>query len=205
MTAVLCCNDGNSNNDNNNNDDLWQRRHFCTALNAVLALFAKDRPLLETKGSLIVRRLCVLLGAKDVFVTMAALLNNGSSSSSGLNNSNDDDNNGNNTPFAPNFVSTMVQTLNLILLTAAETHGLRAALRRSFDKDNNKDKDDDRSIFAPLFHCWCHNPVSTLALCLLARAYDLAHALVRRFAELNMQYEEIGLVGSLSQGQQGQQ
>ena len=33
-----------------------------------------------------------------------------------------------------------------------------------------------------MYECWCHNPVATLALCLLAQAYDLAASLITHFA-----------------------
>ena len=102
------------------------------------------------------------------------------------------------------FVGTMVQTLNLILLTAAELHGLRSLLAKSFAKkgtgvvssprysanEESKSADDDTAdgarVFTALFHCWCHNPVATFSLCLLAQAYDVAFALVKKFSELEV-------------------
>jgi vacuole morphology and inheritance protein 14 len=73
----------------------------------------------------------------------------------------------------------MVQVLNLILLTASELHDLRSTLARSFVGES----EDGRKVFVTLFHCWCHNPVATLSLCLLAQAYDLSFALVKRFSD----------------------
>jgi vacuole morphology and inheritance protein 14 len=99
------------------------------------------------------------------------------------------------------FVSTMVQTLNLILLTASELHDLRTILSRSFLPRSLIDGEDDTDgrsnergmppslvpadgakVFASLYHCWCHNPVATFSLCLLAQAFDLSFALVKRFS-----------------------
>lgn len=31
-----------------------------------------------------------------------------------------------------------------------------------------------------LYNCWCHNPVATFSLCLLAQAYDLGAAVVTK-------------------------
>jgi vacuole morphology and inheritance protein 14 len=44
---------------------------FATVLNAIVDLFAADRRLLETRGSVIVRRLCVLLNARSIFAALA--------------------------------------------------------------------------------------------------------------------------------------
>ena len=47
---------------------------FQLVLNAILNLFAQDRQLLETRGSLVIRKLCVLLNAKSVYIRMAETL-----------------------------------------------------------------------------------------------------------------------------------
>ena len=166
---------------------------FQLVLNAILNLFAQDRQLLETRGSLIIRKLCVLLNAKSVYIRMAETL----SSYEHVNGQPAD-------ASTLQFVSTMVQTLNLILLTASELHDLRNLLASSWRGPDNRvgmplsdhlrRRDDDATVFATLFHCWCHNPVSTFSLCLLAQAYDLSFALVQRFSHM----EEIS-VGFLMQ------
>lgn len=166
---------------------------FQLVLNAILNLFAQDRQLLETRGSLIIRKLCVLLNAKSVYIRMAETL----SSYEHVNGQPAD-------ASTLQFVSTMVQTLNLILLTASELHDLRNLLASSWRGPESRvgmplaghlrRRDDDATVFATLFHCWCHNPVSTFSLCLLAQAYDLSFALVQRFSRM----EEIS-VGFLMQ------
>jgi vacuole morphology and inheritance protein 14 len=87
------------------------------------------------------------------------------------------------------FISTMVQTLNLILMTASELHDLRSILASSFVDDGEGNKSDSAeesgNVFATLFHCWSHNPVATFSLCLLAQAYDLSFALVKRFSDMD--------------------
>jgi vacuole morphology and inheritance protein 14 len=147
-------------------------------LNAILNLFAQDRQLLETRGSLIIRKLCVLLNAKSVYIRMSDTL---SSLEAGADLE------------TLEFISTMVQTLNLILLTASELHDLRTSLAGSFTQDlsgggggevGEIPSPGSDNVFATIFHCWCHNPVATFSLSLLARAYDLSFALVKRFAEM---------------------
>ena len=173
---------------------------FQMVLNAILGLFASDRRLLETRGSLVVRKLCVLLNAESVYIRLAGALSSVDFSLSG-----DGDNaiifgtvgdQGLDSSSYLEFVGTMVQTLNLILLTAPELHGLRSLLSKSFAKKSaagdqeSKLADDDAidgaRVFTALFHCWCHNPVATFSLCLLAQAYDVAFALVKKFSELEV-------------------
>ena len=135
---------------------------FQRVLNAIVELFLTDRHLLETRGSLIIRKLCVLLNAKSIYISLAAVLRK--------------------TPDLE-FASIMVQTLNLILLTALELTGLRRVLKNSFQATASP---EDRAVFTALFNCWSHNPVATLSLCLLAQAYGLASALVQKFAEVEI-------------------
>ena len=55
------------------------------------------------------------------------------------------------------------QALNLILLTAPELLDLRGALKQSLAKGGRTD------LFWALYPSWCHSPVSTVSLCLLAQ------------------------------------
>jgi vacuole morphology and inheritance protein 14 len=161
-----------------------EEAQFQLVLNAILNLFAKDRTLLETRGSLIIRKLCVLLNAQSVYIRLADALvqyetvNGQPANAATL-----------------EFVGSMVQTLNLILLTASELHDLRTILAKSLVvKSDNKYRNwtknrmvaaaDHHKVFATLFRCWCHNPVATFSLCLLAQAYDLSFALVKRFSQM---------------------
>ena len=170
---------------------------FEMVIKSILALFKSDRRLLETRGSIIVRRLCVLLNAKSVYLIMADII-----SSYDVSPDSGDS-------FTLEFVATMVQTLNLILLTASELNNLRQLLEESFTGDVSDvasisstgsrgspsrrtgkyvyhAKNEGARVFAALFHCWSNNPVSTFSLCLLARAYDLAFALVKKFSKLEV-------------------
>ena len=153
------------------------------------------------------RKLCVLLNAESVYIRMAGALSPAKLSTDKTKPTNtvgsaprehsDSD-------FSIEFIGTMVQTLNLILLSAAELHGLRSILAKSFTKNNiaiapsrnfgasqeaksAEDKEIEGSrVFAALFHCWCHNPVATFSLCLLAQAYDVAFALVKKFSDIEV-------------------
>lgn len=81
------------------------------------------------------------------------------------------------------FASLMVQTLNIILLTSPELFELREDIQRSLRGDGNE---EDLDLFRTLFLTWCFDPIATLSLCLMAQAYELACALVFRFADLDL-------------------
>lgn len=149
---------------------------FQRVLNALLLLFYEDRNLLESRGALIIRKLCSLLDSTNIYLTIAKILTNEipvstSSSSSAAK------------FFDLEFIGLMVQTLNLILLTAPELESLRKSLKLSFQPEA---KAIDRSTFVFLYNCWVHNPVSTFSLCLLAQAYHLSARLILKFAETDI-------------------
>lgn len=176
-------------------------KHFKLVINAILGLFSRDRALLENRGSLVVRKFCVLLDAESVYMLMAEVLSTSCQLTleKGLRVETENLENG---PadeveepivFSLEFVATMVQTLNLILLTASELHGLRVLLAEAFDRNSpderkvTKKKDANANdLFDTLFKCWCHSPVATFSFCLLARAYEVAFDLVQKFSELDV-------------------
>ena len=191
-------------------------KHFRLVVNSILSLFASDRMLLENRGSLVVRKFCVLLDAESVYMLMAEVLAasceitpTGTVARKEDTVVTEDVEKGpsvaefekeDTVKFSIEFVSTMVQTLNLILLTANELHGLRVLLANAFELRDRDFKDititspgDEHSgtrnsvqVFETLFRCWCHSPVATFSLCLLARAYGVAFALVQKFSELEV-------------------
>lgn len=140
------------------------KQQFVRVLNALVQLFLEDRSLLETRGALIIRKLCALLDCRNIFMSLASTM---------ITSNNDD----------IEFASTMVQTLNLILLTAPELLPLRKALTGCFRADANP---ADKDTFLTLFKCWCQNPVATFSLCLLAQSYDLSAALIHKFGEVDV-------------------
>ncbi|KAG2522624.1 hypothetical protein JM16_003392 [Phytophthora kernoviae] len=103
---------------------------FEKVLNSILLLFSQDRRLLEMRGSMIVRKLCVLLDSKSIYLIFAKVLG---TEAVYLDSQADSE-----------FAAVMVQTLNLILLTANELEHLRDILRRSFQP---RASEDDVQVF----------------------------------------------------------
>jgi vacuole morphology and inheritance protein 14 len=124
----------------------------------LLKLFSTDRRLLETRGNLIIRQLCISLNPERIFRTLADCLEK------------DED---------VEFASIMVQNLNNNLITAPELAELRKRLR-------NLETREGQAFFIALFRSWCHNAVATFSLCLLAQAYEQAYLLLQVFGELEM-------------------
>ncbi|KAG7390932.1 hypothetical protein PHYBOEH_006876 [Phytophthora boehmeriae] len=143
---------------------------FEKVLNSILLLFSQDRRLLEMRGSMIVRKLCVLLDSKNIYLIFAKVLG---TEAVYLDSQSDSE-----------FAAVMVQTLNLILLTANELEHLRDILRRSFKP---RASEDDVEVFTALFQSWCHNPIAAFSLCLLAQSYSLSAALISKLYPFSLQ------------------
>ncbi|PNS20616.1 hypothetical protein CAC42_343 [Sphaceloma murrayae] len=137
-----------------NSDDSY----FSVFMVSLLKLFCTDRRLLETRGNLIIRQLCLNLSPERIYRTMADCLEK------------DED---------IEFASIMVQNLNNNLITAPELAEMRKRLR-------NLETRDGQAFFVALFRSWCHNAVATFSLCLLAQAYEQAYHLLQIFTELEM-------------------
>ena len=125
---------------------------------ALLQLFSTDRKLLEIRGNLIIRQLCINLQPERIYRTLADCIEK------------DED---------IEFASIMVQNLNNNLITAPELAELRKRLR-------NLESRDGQMFFVALFKAWCYNAVATFSLCLLAQAYEQAYNLLQIFADLEM-------------------
>lgn len=134
--------------------------YFTSFMINLLKLFTTDRHLLESRGNLIIRQLCLSLSPEKIYRTMADCIERDA----------DDD---------FEFSSIMVQNLNNNLITAPELQDLRKRLR-------NLDSKDGQTFFTVLFRAWCVNAVATFSLCLLAQAYEQAYNLLQIFAELEM-------------------
>ncbi|CZS95149.1 probable enzyme activator VAC14 [Rhynchosporium agropyri] len=132
--------------------------YFTAFMENLLQLFSTDRKLLETRGNLIIRQLCVSLSAERIYRTLADCIEK------------EED---------VEFASIMVQNLNNNLITAPELAELRKRLR-------NLETRDGQTFFVALFRSWCYNAVATFSLCLLAQAYEQAYNLLQIFAELEM-------------------
>lgn len=135
-----------------------EEEYFPSFMMSLLSLFSTDRRLLETRGGLIIRQLCLSLNTERIYRTFAEILEK------------EED---------LEFASIMIQHLNLILITSPEVAELRKRLRSLETKDG-------QALFTVLYKCWSHNAVATFSLCLLAQAYEQACSLLHIFADLDI-------------------
>ncbi|XP_026539978.1 protein VAC14 homolog [Notechis scutatus] len=124
----------------------------------LLKRFSSERKLLEIRGAFIIRQLCLLLNAENIFHSMADILLR------------EED---------LRFASTMVHTLNTILLTSSELFQLRNQLK-------DLKSPESRNLFCCLYRSWCHNPVTTVSLCFLTQNYKHAYDLIQKFGDLEV-------------------
>ncbi|XP_066504721.1 protein VAC14 homolog [Hoplias malabaricus] len=137
----------------------------------LLKRFSLERKLLETRGAFIIRQLCLLLHAENIFHSMADILLK------------EED---------LKFSSTMVQTLNTILLTSAELFQLRNQLK-------DLRTPESCTLFCCLYRSWCHNPVATVSLCFLTQNYHHAYDLIQKFGDLEVTVDFLMEVDKLVQ------
>lgn len=150
----------------------------------LLDLFSTDRGLLETRGSLIIRQLCLNLNTERIYRTFAEILEKeevtttafqiGTTSAHLLQDL--------------EFASGMVQKLNMILITSPELADFRRRLKSLETRVRanccflqcfaDKEQQDGQAIFTTLYRSWCHNAVAVFSLCLLAQAYEHASNLL---------------------------
>ncbi|ORY38787.1 ARM repeat-containing protein [Rhizoclosmatium globosum] len=146
--------------------------YFTRFLVLLLDLFRRDRRVLESRGSLILRHLCLCLNPERMFRAFAEILEREEELE---------------------FASTMVQNLNIILVTAPELADVRRRLK-------NLETRDGLLLFAVLYRCWCHNPISTFTLCLLSQAYEHAyHLITTHFTDLEITIQFLIQVDKLVQ------
>ncbi|TVU47867.1 hypothetical protein EJB05_07483 [Eragrostis curvula] len=133
-----------------------EAHHFHHLVSYLIRTFHNNHVLLEKRGALIVRRLCVLLGAEKVYREFSTILES---------------------EVDLDFASVMVQALNLILLTSTELGELRSLLKKSLVDSCGKD------LFQSLYASWRHSPMATISLCLLAQAYSHASCVIQSLGE----------------------
>eukprot|EP01048_Picozoa_sp_COSAG05_P014883 COSAG05_NODE_1730_length_4187_cov_126.370841_2_plen_656_part_00 len=134
-------------------------RHFPEFMQELVKIFAQNRALLQNRGSLIICKLCEELGPEKLYREFASILESESDTE---------------------FAGIMIQTLNLIALTAQELAELRKLLQTTLSSAQGGD------LFKALYKSWCHNPVATFSLCLYAQAYKHAADLIPEFADPRM-------------------
>eukprot|EP00111_Clytia_hemisphaerica_P021141 TCONS_00062279-protein len=146
--------------------------YFTKFMNNLLKIFSTDKNLLEERGPFIIRHLCLLLNAQNIYCALAEILTQ----------EKDD----------LKFASIMVNNLNMILLTSSELFELRLKL-----KDLNSE--DSCHLFTILYRCWCHNPVATVSLCFLSQTYKHTCDLLLKFGNLEVNAEFLTQVDKLVQ------
>ncbi|CAH0550575.1 unnamed protein product [Brassicogethes aeneus] len=125
---------------------------------SLLQSFNNDKRLLDERGSFIIRQLCVLLNAEEIYKSLASILLK-----------------------EPNlkFVRLMVEHLNMILLTSSELFEMRNKLKELKTEES-------KSLFCCLYSTWCHNPIATVSLCLLSQNYEHVCELIKLFGNLEI-------------------
>jgi vacuole morphology and inheritance protein 14 len=126
----------------------------------LVALFGEQRGLLEAKAAFIVRRLCLLLDPRVVYLGLAEILHAEGNKE---------------------FTALLVELLNLILLTSAELSDFRDSLRGCAARGG-----EGAAVFTALFRTWVVNPIASVSLCLLAHAHSLASRLVVRVHDMQV-------------------
>ncbi|KIP12787.1 hypothetical protein PHLGIDRAFT_97459 [Phlebiopsis gigantea 11061_1 CR5-6] len=138
----------------------------------LLELFSTDRKLLEQRGSLIIRQLCLNLNTERIYRTFAEILEK------------EED---------LEFASGMVVKLNMILITSPELAEFRRRLK------SLETRQDGQALFTTLYRSWCHNAVAVFSLCLLAQAYEHASNLLYIFADLEITVQLLVQIDKLVQ------
>ncbi|KAM7484705.1 hypothetical protein LguiA_000714 [Lonicera macranthoides] len=130
--------------------------HFSQLLGFLVHNFRSDNSLLERRGALIIRRLCVLLDAERVYRELSSILEEETDLE---------------------FASIMIQALNIILLTSSELSDLRNLLKQSLVNAAGRD------LLLSLYASWCHSPMAIISLCLLAQAYQHVSSVIQSLVE----------------------
>eukprot|EP01128_Nolandella_sp_AFSM9_P005035 TRINITY_DN2379_c0_g1_i1.p1 TRINITY_DN2379_c0_g1~~TRINITY_DN2379_c0_g1_i1.p1 ORF type:complete len:858 (-),score=111.25 TRINITY_DN2379_c0_g1_i1:157-2730(-) len=132
--------------------------YFGKLMVSLVTLFRTKKHLLEGRATLIVRQLCLYIRPEEIYCSLAKIVE---------------------VETGPVFASQLVQTLNLVLLTAPELVEVKNRLRALAEPEN-------RELFQQLYSCWCHNETAVFSLCLLSQVYQHASNLVLLIAEFEM-------------------
>lgn len=146
--------------------------YFTKFMHNLLRIFNSKRQLLDDRGPFIIRHLCVLLNAQNIYCALAEILQKEKEDLQ--------------------FASLMVNNLNMILLTSSELFELRQKLKELHNEDSC-------NLFTCLYRCWCHNPVATVSLCFLAQTYKHACDLLLKFGNLEVNPEFLTQIDKLVQ------
>ncbi|CAI5440224.1 unnamed protein product [Caenorhabditis angaria] len=109
----------------------------------LLEMFRNDANLLNERGVLIIRQLCLLLPPSSIYRTICELLEKEEKHL---------------------FAQNMVSTLHGVLLTATELFILRDELR-------HLETEESKELFQCIFRVWSNRPIALIGLCLLSQHY----------------------------------
>lgn len=146
-------------------------KYFHNFMHNVTLLFRTNKKLLEERGSFILRQLCLLLNAEDIYRALSEIIVQEEDFQ---------------------FAALMVRYLNMILLTSSELFHLRNQLRELATPESC-------SLFTSLYQSWCHNPVATVSLCLLTQNYQHACDLLMVFGQLEVNVDFLIQIDKLVQ------
>jgi vacuole morphology and inheritance protein 14 len=113
----------------------------------------QNKTLLNSKGLTILKKLCSFLPVERVYIKFADVLLRMKDYE---------------------FVSNMINILDIFLLTYKETDVLRKLLKNSWRKKDTEEKE----FFEKLFATWSFNPISTLILCIISEYFELSYYLL---------------------------
>ncbi|XP_076809640.1 protein VAC14 homolog [Clavelina lepadiformis] len=147
------------------NQPLVLNTYFNKFISHLIHMFRTDVNLLEARSSFIIRQLCTVLNAENVFRAIGEALDQGKEA--------EED---------PRFCSHAVKKLNSILITSTELEELRETLKNDICQENSQ-------LFCCLYKSWCHNPVASVTLCLLTQNYRHCCRLFHKFSDFNLDVE----------------
>jgi vacuole morphology and inheritance protein 14 len=128
--------------------------YFDIVIISVLRLFQEHAELIEQNCNLILKELCKHLGTERIYSKISTHLE-----------TNED----------KYFVMRLVEVMNSLLLIDHDLEDVREKLKLSLETQDRT----IASFFETIFRVWCYNPVSTVTLCLLVQAYELAYQILQ--------------------------
>jgi len=135
-----------------NSNENYTENILCKILEKLCA----NRNMLNSKGLLIINKLCSLITVTKVYTKIADVLMKF------------DD---------IEFISSMINILDIFLLSYKETEELRNLLRKLKRKNTNPNS-NVKDFFSKLYKTWCFNPISLLILCIISEHFELSYNLI---------------------------
>jgi vacuole morphology and inheritance protein 14 len=134
----------------------YKEEYIELILRKILEKLSGNKNILNSKGLLILKKLCSVLSVERVYLEFADIL----SKMKDL-----------------DFTANMINILDIFLLTYKETECLRTNLKgiRGSKADSGR-----KQFFEKLFTTWSLNPVSVLILCLVSEYFELSYHLILR-------------------------